>query len=50
MILAVLREPACCRVEVTAIERIMEAFGDTSIGLGDVQASPPVASDSADFT
>jgi hypothetical protein len=51
MILAVLREVACCRVEVAAIERLIELFGDAPIDLGEVQGSPPVAAwDSADFT
>lgn len=36
MILAVLREAACCRVEVAAIERLIELFSDAPIGLGSV--------------
>jgi hypothetical protein len=43
MILAVLREAACCRVEVAAIERLIELFGDAPIELGEVQGSPPMA-------
>jgi hypothetical protein len=40
MIPAVLGEPACCRVEVAAIERLIELFSDAPIGLGVVQGSP----------
>jgi hypothetical protein len=36
MILAILREAACCRVEVAAIERLIELFSDAPIGLGSV--------------
>ena len=43
MILAVLGEAACYGVEVAAIERLIELFGDAPIGLCDVQGSPPVA-------
>jgi len=51
MILAVLGEAACCRVEVAAIERFIELFGDAPIGLGNVQGSSPAAAwDSADST
>jgi hypothetical protein len=51
VVLAVLGEAACSHVEVAAIERFMELFGDAPIGLGDVQGSSPVAVwDSADFT
>ena len=51
MILAVLGEAACRRVEVAEIERLIELFGDAPIGLGDVQGNPPGAAwDSADFT
>ena len=40
MILAVLGEAACRRVEVAAIERLMELLGDAPIGLDSVQGSP----------
>jgi hypothetical protein len=50
VILAILGEAACGRVEVAAIERLIELFGDAPIGLGNVQGSPPVAAwDSADL-
>jgi hypothetical protein len=50
MILAVLGEAACCRVEIATIEGLIELFGDAPIGLRYVQGSPPVAArDSADF-
>jgi hypothetical protein len=49
MILAVLCEAVCCPVEVAAIERLIELFGDAPIGLGNVQGNPPVAAlDSVD--
>jgi hypothetical protein len=41
MILAVLGEAACCRVEIAAIERLIELFGDAPIGLGNVHAYVP---------
>ena len=41
MILEVIGEAACCRVEVAAIERLIELFRDAPIGLGIVQGSPP---------
>jgi hypothetical protein len=47
MILAILGEAACCCVEVSAIERLIELFGDTPIGLGCVQGSPPVEASEA---
>jgi len=48
MILAVLGEAACCRVEVAAIECFIELYGDAPI-VGNVQGSPPIAVwDSAD--
>jgi hypothetical protein len=51
MILAVLGEAACCRVEIAAIERFIELFGDAPIGFGNEQGSPPVAgSGSANLT
>jgi hypothetical protein len=51
MILAILSEAACCRVEVAAIESLIELFGDASIGIGNVQGSPPMAAwECADFT
>jgi hypothetical protein len=51
MILAVLGETACCRVEVAAIQRFIELFGDAPIGLGNVQGRPPMTAwESADFT
>ncbi|HXW91260.1 MAG TPA: hypothetical protein VEK33_12000 [Terriglobales bacterium] len=39
MILAVLGEIACCGIEIAAIERLVELFGDAPIGLCDVQGS-----------
>ena len=41
IVLAVLGETACCRVEVAAIERLIEWFGDAPVGFGNVQGSPP---------
>jgi len=39
MISAVLGEAACCRVEVAAIERLVELFGYAPIGIGGVPGS-----------
>ena len=51
MILAVVGEAACRRVEVATIERLIELFGDEPIGLRSVQGKSPVAAwDSADST
>ena len=44
MILAVLGEAACRRVEVAAIERFVELLGDAPIDLDNVQGSPPCGS------
>jgi hypothetical protein len=43
MILAILGEITSRRVEVAAIERFMELFGDAPIRLRSVQGSPPIA-------
>ena len=40
VVLAVLGEAACRRIEVAAIERLIELLGDPPIGLGNVQGSP----------
>ena len=40
MILAVLGEAVCCRVEVAAIERLIALFGDAPIGLSNAQGKP----------
>jgi hypothetical protein len=48
VILAVLGEVARCRVEVAAIERLIEFFGDAPIGLGWVYLVS--RGESADFT
>jgi hypothetical protein len=51
MILAVLREAACCRVEVATIERLIESFGDAPIGIGNIQGRPSYGGlGCADFT
>ena len=43
VILAVLGEAACCRVQVSSIECLIELFGDAPIGLRSVQGSSPMA-------
>jgi hypothetical protein len=42
MILAVIGEAVCCRVEVATIERLIELFGNAPIGLGNVQGNLPL--------
>jgi len=42
VVLAVFGAAVCCRVEVAAIERFIELFGDALIGFGYVQSSRPI--------
>jgi hypothetical protein len=43
VVLATLGEAVCCPVKIAAIKRFMELFGDSPIGLGNVQGSRPIA-------